>query len=236
MAMPIDPFTSALSWRALVQPLVDLLQLALLQTRLARLHEGAHAHDDAEPPRHRGDEPADRDREEPGGQGEPDPAPGQYAFTLVDTDGLEDRRPVRFTIKVQPDEPPAVVLTVAGAGESITPRAVLPVRVEFRDTYGLSQIALQAQRNDEPPIALPIPPLQPGQRELEAEAVTFIICRRAGLVTKSDEYLAGYLRNTEDLKAISVDLILKTASKIEEMGQRRLAARKPRGRSGAPAA
>ena len=57
------------------------------------------------------------------------------------------------------------------------------------------------------------------QRELEAEAVSYIVCKRAGLLTTSAEYLAGYIREPEDAAGISVDMIMKTASHIERMGQ-----------------
>ena len=61
--------------------------------------------------------------------------------------------------------------------------------------------------------------LRRAQRELEAEAVAFLVCRRAGLVTSSAEYLAGYLANPEDLHGVSVDMIMKVAGQVERMGR-----------------
>jgi hypothetical protein len=60
--------------------------------------------------------------------------------------------------------------------------------------------------------------LNRNQRELEAEAVSYIVCRRAGLTTESAGYLAGYLSNPADRAGVSVDLVLKVARKIEKMG------------------
>lgn len=61
--------------------------------------------------------------------------------------------------------------------------------------------------------------LSRNQRELEAEAVSYIVCVRTRLISKSAEYLAGYLKNPKLLNGISVDLILKTAGYIEKMGK-----------------
>lgn len=64
------------------------------------------------------------------------------------------------------------------------------------------------------------------QMELEAEAASFLVCSRAGLETKSAEYLSMYLQNEDDLKYISLDWIMKTAGFIEKMGKQKLADRK----------
>jgi hypothetical protein len=100
------------------------------------------------------------------------PASGSYAFELVDRDGWENRRPVRYTVKVQADAPPEVQIKLPGVGESITPSAELPVRVTFADDYGLGGVALLLQRGDEPAFDIPIADFSPGQREFVAE--TFI--------------------------------------------------------------
>jgi hypothetical protein len=57
------------------------------------------------------------------------------------------------------------------------------------------------------------------QRELEAEAVAYMVCRRAGLATSSADYLAGYLSRTADLAGISVDMVTKVTGRIERMGR-----------------
>ena len=64
------------------------------------------------------------------------------------------------------------------------------------------------------------------QYEIEAEAVAYIVCRRAGLTTKSAEYLAGYLSDAGELQHISIDLITKVAGQIEKMGESKLPPRK----------
>jgi hypothetical protein len=58
--------------------------------------------------------------------------------------------------------------------------------------------------------------------EIEAESVSHIVCRRAGLRTHSAEYLSDYMEDRADLDSISLDLIARTAGRIEEMGRRLL--------------
>ena len=56
--------------------------------------------------------------------------------------------------------------------------------------------------------------LTTGQRELEAEAVSWLVCRRLGLETRSAEYLAGYV-DKDDLGRISTFAITAAAHRVE---------------------
>jgi hypothetical protein len=67
--------------------------------------------------------------------------------------------------------------------------------------------------------------------EIEAEAVAHVVCQRAGLRTHSSEYLSSFVENSEDLDAISLDLISRVAGKIEDMSRRLLP---PRDESDSP--
>jgi hypothetical protein len=49
--------------------------------------------------------------------------------------------------------------------------------------------------------------------------VAHIVCSRAGLRTRSAEYLSNFVEDSEDLDAISLDLISRVAGRIEEMGR-----------------
>jgi len=53
--------------------------------------------------------------------------------------------------------------------------------------------------------------------ELEAETVSFLICKKLGLETRAAEYLAGYISSENDLEQFSHEIVIKTADKIEEM-------------------
>jgi hypothetical protein len=58
--------------------------------------------------------------------------------------------------------------------------------------------------------------------EIEAESVAHVVCARAGLRTRSAEYLASFVEDSEDLDAISLDLISRVAGRLEDMGRRLL--------------
>lgn len=66
-----------------------------------------------------------------------------YQFALKDRHELENRQPVRFSVRVERDEAPTVRLRIEGAGEMITAGAILPIDVEFADTYGLARADLR---------------------------------------------------------------------------------------------
>jgi Zn-dependent peptidase ImmA (M78 family) len=70
------------------------------------------------------------------------------------------------------------------------------------------------------------------QRELEAEAVAYILCVRAGLKSNSAEYLSPYLEDPEDIKKISVEAIMKTVTYIELMSSRTFPPRRPKAKNG----
>ncbi|MGB4849809.1 MAG: hypothetical protein WBP41_17925, partial [Saprospiraceae bacterium] len=54
-------------------------------------------------------------------------------------------------------------------------------------------------------------------QELEAETISFLICKKLGLETKAAEYLAGYIKSDKDLEEFSHELVIKSADKIEEI-------------------
>ena len=53
--------------------------------------------------------------------------------------------------------------------------------------------------------------------ELEAETISFLICKKLGLETRAAEYLAGYISSDKDLEQFSHELVIKIADKIEEI-------------------
>ena len=62
-------------------------------------------------------------------------------------------------------------------------------------------------------------------REFEAESVSFLVCQRAGLETPAAEYLNGYLAEHGEVPSISLDVVFKSAQRIEAMRSKRLPAR-----------
>ena len=53
--------------------------------------------------------------------------------------------------------------------------------------------------------------------ELEAETVSFLLCKKIGLETRAAEYIAGYIKSEDDLINFSYETVIKTADKIEDL-------------------
>jgi hypothetical protein len=86
-----------------------------------------------------------------------------YHFALVDEVGLENRRPMRFSLRVVPDEPPRARMKLPGVGDMITPEAVLPIEVDCADTLGLATVELvyRVSREDATEVLIPLPGFKP---------------------------------------------------------------------------
>jgi len=56
--------------------------------------------------------------------------------------------------------------------------------------------------------------------EIEAEAVSYMVSARLGLTSSSAAYIASYVNNNSIPSSVSLDLIVKVASKIYEMTER----------------
>ncbi|MBM4031774.1 MAG: hypothetical protein FJ291_08325 [Planctomycetes bacterium] len=60
-----------------------------------------------------------------------------YTISLTDRDGYASRQPARFSLKVVPDQKPAVRARLEGIGDMIVPRAVVPVHARLSDDYAV---------------------------------------------------------------------------------------------------
>jgi hypothetical protein len=87
-----------------------------------------------------------------------------YHFSLVDEVGLENRKPVRFSIRVTVDEPPRARMRLPGVGDMITEEAILPFELDFADTYGLATAELYylSSREGAAEESIPLPDFKPG--------------------------------------------------------------------------
>ncbi|GMV96370.1 MAG: hypothetical protein AMXMBFR83_07360 [Phycisphaerae bacterium] len=74
------------------------------------------------------------------------PGTAAYYFEMEDELGFgsvsERSPPLRLSVRLLADKPPTVKMRVRGAGEMITPEAVLPVEMDFADPYGLASAGL----------------------------------------------------------------------------------------------
>jgi hypothetical protein len=64
------------------------------------------------------------------------------------------------------------------------------------------------------------------EREFEAESVSYLVCRRLGIDTPSEDYLAGYLEHNATVPSISLEAVMVAANLVERMGRERLKPRK----------
>ena len=67
-------------------------------------------------------------------------------------------------------------------------------------------------------------------REFEAEAIAALVCARADIDTPADSYLSGYLETDGEVPEISVELVMKVAGLLEQMGKERMKLREERKR------
>lgn len=56
-------------------------------------------------------------------------------------------------------------------------------------------------------------------KELEAETVSYLVCKKFNISTRSDIYMFFHSNDDKDFSEISIDLVMKVAGKIEKMGR-----------------
>lgn len=59
-------------------------------------------------------------------------------------------------------------------------------------------------------------------REFEAESVCYLVCRRLGIDSRSDAYLADYYHSNSEVPSISFECVMRAAGLIEQMRDGRL--------------
>ncbi len=61
--------------------------------------------------------------------------------------------------------------------------------------------------------------------ELEAESVCYLVCQRLGIENPSEKYLSQYAKDEAKTNSISLDLVIKSATLIEQMGREKMTLR-----------
>jgi hypothetical protein len=61
------------------------------------------------------------------------------------------------------------------------------------------------------------PPMTTAQKELEAESLAYLVCKRHGVRSKSESYLAGYVNKNTTVGTLDLDAILKAAGQVETL-------------------
>lgn len=68
--------------------------------------------------------------------------------------------------------------------------------------------------------------------EFEAEAVSYLLCARLGIKNPSAQYLALFVESNGEIPTISMDCVIKACGLIEQMGKKRLPARRESAKGG----
>lgn len=63
--------------------------------------------------------------------------------------------------------------------------------------------------------------------ECEAESVAYLVCKRFGIDSPAEQYLANFIERRPEMPQISLACVLTSAGLIEQMGRKRLPPRKP---------
>lgn len=68
--------------------------------------------------------------------------------------------------------------------------------------------------------------LSHNEMEFEAESISYLVCERLGIETRAAQYLETFIEQNADVPDISLDLVMKVAGLIEQMGRERMPLRK----------
>ncbi|MBK9334975.1 MAG: hypothetical protein IPM96_21880 [Ignavibacteria bacterium] len=72
------------------------------------------------------------------------------------------------------------------------------------------------------------PDLSSEIKEIEAESISYLVCKRAELDTKSEQYLSTYIKNNKVMPNIKLDTILTVSGYIEKMGTKKFIKKYPK--------
>ncbi|MFQ5805226.1 MAG: hypothetical protein ACE5I3_02110 [Phycisphaerae bacterium] len=71
---------------------------------------------------------------------------GNYAIRLMDTNGLSNLRPPRYSLTAEPDQPPLAIVTSPARDLILPANSRLELVLEAEDDIGLTRLALQRRR------------------------------------------------------------------------------------------
>jgi hypothetical protein len=72
-------------------------------------------------------------------------------FTLIDTDAIASREPVRLVLVAAPDQPPQTAVQLDGIGAAITPQARVAMAGQISDDYGVGRVWFERAVDQRPP-------------------------------------------------------------------------------------
>ncbi|HEY1785934.1 MAG TPA: hypothetical protein VGG30_10310, partial [Pirellulales bacterium] len=120
-------------------------------------------------------------------------------ITLLDTDGIRSRDPVRLALSAVADEAPQVAVQLRGIGSAITAQARLPMVGEITDDYGLATGSFVFHVDDQEPRRQTLAAKISGQDKLQLDEALEV--ESLGLVPKQKFHLTAEVTDTYDLGA-----------------------------------
>lgn len=125
---------------------------------------------------------------------------------------------------VQAPSPPALEIGHRSSSEKVKPLYRVRVNAQHAPNVQFATLAhelahlflghLGADRYLEIPERARVPH---AQRELEAESVSYLVCRRNGVTSKAEQYLADYVGKHPCVERMDLDAILRSAGKVEQV-------------------
>ncbi|MEC8556677.1 MAG: hypothetical protein VXZ82_16845 [Planctomycetota bacterium] len=106
---------------------------------------------------------------------------------LIDQYGLSSEQVTRYLLSVQPDEIPLVESKLAGIGNAITTKALLPIRGSVQDDHGLKTVQVDMQASDESKFIVEVAP--PEDMELSTDVDLQMLAEEQGFALKEGETL-----------------------------------------------
>jgi len=160
-----------------------------------------------------------------------EPRSGAYWFALRDRDGVENSRPAQYLLQVRNDQAPQLELRLAEPGASITPAAVLPLRVECRDDFGIGRILVQLRRGQEPAFDVPFELSPVGvtivEQSLSVELRSLVALRPDDRVMLTAEAADLDPRGPNVGQARPIELVVRSPAEFQaEMARRELELRR----------
>lgn len=91
------------------------------------------------------------------------------AFTLLDTDGIQNRYPVQLALTAIADSAPQLRVRLEGISAAITPQARLPLIGSIHDDYGVARAWIEYEVGEQEPRQEPFSSAPTGRTELSVD-------------------------------------------------------------------
>ncbi|MEM6329498.1 MAG: hypothetical protein AAF790_04525, partial [Planctomycetota bacterium] len=103
---------------------------------------------------------------------------GVLRVSMTDAQGIASAQPYTLPITVEPDNPPAVTLTLVGVGLAVTPDADIGYQARLRDDHGIGAASVAVRIDDAEPEYTALEAEAAGRREAQIASSVDLLTRR----------------------------------------------------------